>query len=142
MDHSILAIVRYTQPGLPVPSGSLVQTSSAILSNQEATRHFVCVPATSPDMVVRLPAGLLLPVSKFLERQPVLDFYAVIHRKRMTSRQPCFIQAPRSITIGVTPYRFESEGECLYYLKTYELSSRAFLVAHVSALQPGQLTNI
>ena len=101
----------------------------------------MCVPATSPDVVVRLPAGLLLPVSKFLERQPVLDFYAVMHRKRMAGGQPCFIQNPRSISIGVTPHRFESEGECLYYLKTYELAARAFLVAHVSALQPGRLTN-
>lgn len=82
-----------------------------------------------PDAVLRLPAGLLLPVSRFLERQPVLGFWVVIHKDRLLKGKPCFIQEPRSMTVGMKPHRFESEGECVYYLKFYELSRNVFLVA-------------
>lgn len=115
-------------------SGSVVQTSSGILSNQDPTRHFACLCPGQPDTVLRLPAGLLLPMNRFLERQPWLGFWAVLHKDRLLKGKPCFVSVPRSITLGATPHRFESEGECIYYLTSYELSKKLFLIAKIGRL--------
>lgn len=57
----------------------------------------------------------------------------LIHKGRLQSGQrESLLHDPRSIRLGATPHRFESEGECLHYVNHYELSLNVFLMAHVT----------
>lgn len=133
MEPTILAIVRYRLPELAqVECGSLVQTYRSLLDCRNVERRFLCVPADRPDVTTHIPAGALLPLSRFMARQPLPEFWALVHKGKLIAGEPCFLHAPRTLKLGPVPHRFESEGECLHFVKLYELSLNVFLVAHVN----------
>lgn len=67
----------------------------------------------------------------FLARQPLPEFWALLHVGKMLDTEHCFVRDPRALLLGNHPHRFESEGECLHYMNLYDLSSRVFLMAHI-----------
>lgn len=113
-----------------------MQTSAELMERPRPERCFSCVSLRSQDRVVRLSSGLLLPVRYFLARQPGADFWSLIHRKNLFAGRPCFVQAPRTVRLGLSPHRFESLGECLYYLRLYKLKPNQFLISHSQAIKP------
>ena len=132
MGYTILAIVRFQLgPESTLKCGSLVRTYSSLLGCCDKTRRFLCVSPRKPEVTHIVPAGALLPMRYFLARQPLPEFWALIHYGRLLEGEDCFVRVPRALLMGRKPYRFESEGECLHYMNLYDLSSRVFLVAHV-----------
>jgi hypothetical protein len=99
---------------------------------------FDCVTGLVPpdyDRLRLLPVKALLPMVELLRRQPVLDFWALLHRRRMLDRHRdyCLASAEKQ-TLGPHPHRFESEGECLYYIRHYGLAFGEFLMIHAQEL--------
>lgn len=133
MEHSILAIVRYRLPDpVNLDSGQVVHTSSRLLVDRKSGRRVPCVYFKDSDRVRIVPSEALLPMRDFLRRHPIEEFWMLLHKGRLQSGQRDFMMHdPRSVKLGATPHRFESEGECLHYVNHYELSLSVFMVAHV-----------
>ena len=132
MGHTILAIVRFPLGAeLKLKCGSLVRTYYSLLDCRDATRRFLCISPRKPEVTHLVPAGALLPMRYFLAREPLPEFWALIHRDRMLEGEDYFVRDPRALLMGKRPHRFESEGECLHYMNLYDLSSQVFLMAHV-----------
>ncbi len=134
MEHSIPAIVRYRLPTpVDLESGQVVHTSRRLLVDRLPGKRFACVYPKDPDRVRLVPSKALLPLQHFLQRHPIEEFWMLIHKGRLQSGERDFmVYDPRSVRLGATPHRFESEGECLHYVNHYELSLNVFRVAHVA----------
>lgn len=106
--------------------------TSAYLRKQRFTNlPFLVLPEGGTNIPARVPAVALLPLGEFLQRQPIHDFWFLIHLRTFKDGKPnCYLSDPRRVRMGSMPFRFESEGELIYYLRHYELSSAAFLISH------------
>ena len=133
---TIRAIVRDSVSGTPFSSGMSVLTSSRLVDAADHRIRFPVISESQPDVCAQVTVEKLLPVTQFLVRQPLSRFWLLAHRKRLHSGHArCFISMPWRVMTGWPPFRFESEGELLYYMKLYSLSSREFSVMKVTPLK-------
>jgi hypothetical protein len=135
---TIRAIVRFdiSEP-VPLPAGLVVMTSARICDPDVDVYRFPAIRESKPERVLYLSPKDLLPMSMFLARQPSSDFWFVVHRARWIGGQPdCFLSDPRKADAGPRPFRFESEGEALYYLREYRIGLRNVLIGRMG-LNPG-----
>jgi len=124
---TIRAIVRCHIPGTHLSPGVSVLTSSRMEDVPYSSIRFPVVRENDPDVCIQVAADMLLPVEKFLIRQPLSRCWLLAHKRRLSDgRNDCFVSMPWKVLTGWPPFRFESEGELLYYMKFYELSFKEF----------------
>jgi hypothetical protein len=129
---TIRAIVRFDIPEVALPAGVVVLTSARICDPDVDAYRFPAIRENKPERVFYLYAKALLPMSLFLARQPSSDFWFVVHRARWIGGHPdYFLSDPRKADAGLRPFRFESEGEVLYYLRDYRMGLRKVLIGRM-----------
>ena len=94
-------------------------------------RQFLAIPERNFGRAIRIPASNLLPLGEVFQRRPIHDFWSLTHLKSFAAgKTDCFLSDPRRIRFGPLPFRFESEGELVYFMRHYDLQFPAFLISH------------
>jgi hypothetical protein len=125
-----------------------VRIVSAIVRHAIPARHLSAGDVvTAPESVFGLPYGtfcdaggevfqaatdLFFPMARYL-RPPRLwfNFTALAVLDRWTRKLPDFFVAdPENMETGLFPYRFDSPGEALYFLRQRQLMTDRFLLVN------------
>jgi len=135
--RSIRAIVR--GPVLEYPwlePGTMARVSHFAFENN-TTLRFPATSDSAPGMLLWLRPSDLLARRKFLLRQPHSEFWMLAlkpHRRRPNTAM--LLSDPLTQSFGAMGFRFESQGELVYYLRSRQLDQTEFQICHTLELMP------
>jgi hypothetical protein len=130
------AIVRrelLTAVGRLAP-GSVVCVSDLAFEGTGGPR-FPATMKDNPDPLMWLTPQDLLPAKEFLHRQPFEEFWTLVLRpRRARRRRGRFLSDPWTQRFGTEPFRFESLGEVVYYVRNSRLRTSDLQAGHFNGL--------
>lgn len=105
-------IVRNNYAGHNVTAGEVVYSINP--DSQTGIRRIYT--ETNQYQLTWIESECILPISEFLKRKPNKNYYAIAYRHFIKSKLPYFIENTKTLEYGISPFRFESIGEALYFL--------------------------
>jgi len=111
---------------------------SSLAFEPSSAPRFPATAEIKPDLLFWLSPNDLLPYSKFLRRQPRGEFWMLALKERLQSPDPNqFLANPSKETLGPKPFRFESLGEVIYYLRSQRLNPKKFKFFYAGDIELG-----
>lgn len=133
---SVLVIARQVDPGFPdIVPGSLLWVGHDFSSANRCGRWWLVCQASVPHGVGRMQDWSLLPVTEAFQRQPEDNYWALVHQDRSKRGLTCFLSHVDRGSVGPAPHRFESLGECLYYMRSRLFRANPYQVAHITSYE-------
>ena len=121
--YCLPAIVRRRQGYLFVGPGDEIRLTAS--AKNKKGRENVCFWSPFFEQTGWAAAEDVLRLTEYLKNQPT-DAFWVLAVKASVGGPLSYLADPRKGTNGQTPFRFESEGELLYYVKMNKRDTRQY----------------
>ena len=123
---TLFAIIRETVPGSnSLKAGLRVKVAADALFNKSRPGALcVCYFDEAPGSFFAIAGSNLLDCRYYLRNSMSSKFWCLAAKNRLLVDKPDkFLSDAREFTFGNIPFRFESEGELIYYLYEKELDT-------------------